>query len=550
MNRKSRKDVAILQFCLSNTTVMKKLTLALLALLLGLSAANAQTLSEGLKYLENENYTSARETFEAIARNDPKNASIYYYIGEVSYRLEQYGDAEKAFQNGLSVSSTCAECKIGLGKLALDKGDVSGADEFFQSALRLDKKNPDIPFLIGEAYLDSKKPDANKAITFLMQASDMNPKEAKYLAELGDAYKAVNNNGEAMTAYERAVKLNPNNTQAYISMARIWSAAKQTDLAIEQLETARKLSPNDALVYKDLIEIYVAQRQYDKVTPLLEKYVTLTGTDVDAKVRFIKFLVFQAKDYDRAIKEGDALLKTNPEQYTLHRWLAWAYGEKQLYQESYDHSIKLFDAIEKDKDNRQAYPSDYEYWAKAAMALGKTDEAAHIYRKYVELVPEKTAEVYALIAKKYFDERNFEQAINYYTRKDEAKPLNTAERYYVGLSQFYTDKNLEADTSFAKVLEASPEYAPGWLMRARIANRIDTAQTAFTARPFYEKYLEYGYSDPEKNKKNLIESHKFMAYYYVQNDSKDMAIAEYEKILKLDPADQTSIEYLKLLKSQ
>lgn len=550
MNLKYHKDVAILRVSLPNIVTMKNLTLTFWVLLLGLSRLPAQPLAEGLKYLENENYSAARQVFESIAKNDPKNASVYYYIGEVSYRLEQYGDAEKAYQKGLTISPSCAECKAGLGKLALDKGKAAEAEELFQSALRLDKKNPEVPYLVAEAYLHGKKPDANKAITHLMMASDMNPKEARYLAELGDAYKEINNHGEAMTAYERAVKLNPNNTQAYISMARIWWAAKQPDLAIEQLETARKLSPNDALVYKDLIEIYIALGQYEKVTPLLEKYVTLMGTDVDAKVRFVKFLVFQAKDYDRAIREGEALVNTNPEQYTLYRWLAWAYSEKQMPMESYAYSAKLFDEIEKDKENRQAYPSDYEYWAKATMARGKTDEAAHIYRKYVEIVPEKAAEIYALLAKKYFDERNFEQAVNYYHRKNAAKPLNTSERYFLGLSQFYTDRNLEADSSFAKVLEASPEHAPSWLMRARIGNRMDPEFKTYAAKPYYEKYLQYGYADQEKNKKNLIESHLFMASYYVQHDSNDLAILEYEKILVLDPAHQKATEDLKILKGQ
>ena len=69
-------------------------------------------------------------------------------------------------------------------------------------------------------------------------------------------------------------------------MGRIWSAAKQDDLAIEQLEKAIELAPDDALPYKDLIEIYIRSNQYEKVTPLLEKYSSLAGDDVGAKVRF------------------------------------------------------------------------------------------------------------------------------------------------------------------------------------------------------------------------------------------------------------------------
>jgi hypothetical protein len=100
---------------------------------------------------------------------------------------------------------------------------------------------------------------------------------------------------------------------------------------------------------------------------LLEKYIQLTGTDIDAKVRLVKFLTFQAKDYERAILEGEKILLTNPDQYTVHRWLAWSYAEKAQimtdkkatdtmitdtlilieWEKSYKHSVDLFDAIGK-----------------------------------------------------------------------------------------------------------------------------------------------------------------------------------------------------------
>ena len=89
-----------------------------------------------------------------------------------------------------------------------------------------------------------------------------------------------------------------------------------------------KLNTDYAPAYKDLYELYIRERKFDKVVPLLDKYVTLVGNDIDAKVRLVKFLCFQAKGCDRAISEGQKLLTTNPEQYTLYRWLAWSYGEK------------------------------------------------------------------------------------------------------------------------------------------------------------------------------------------------------------------------------
>src|SRR5688572_11545592 len=91
---------------------------------------NAQTLQEGIKHLENENYAQALNIFNAICKSDPKNAEVYFYIGEVHYRLEDYTEAEKSYRKGIATNSQCAECNIGLGKLELDKGNLTEADKY------------------------------------------------------------------------------------------------------------------------------------------------------------------------------------------------------------------------------------------------------------------------------------------------------------------------------------------------------------------------------------------------------------------------------------
>lgn len=521
MNTLLHKPVAFLHSCLQNSWTMKKLFFAYILSFFAVAAVAQPSLQEGIRHLENENYKGALDIFNAIAKADPRNGTVYYYIGEVSYVQDNPAEAEKAYKKGLSINPQCAECKVGIGKIALDKGDKSAATENFESAARLDKKNANTFALIGESYLSSKNPDAQQAIKYFGEARDMNTKVARYWARLGDAYKMSGDNGEAMTHFETAVEKDPNNTAAYISMARIWAAAKQYDLAIEKLNTAIKLSPDDAPPYKDLIELYIQTGEYDKVTPLLTKYTTLTGTDVDAKVRLVKFLTFQAKDYDRAIQEGEALLKTNPEQYTLHRWLAWAYGEKGMAQESYDHSVKLFDAIEKNKDERKAFTSDYDYWAKAAMKLGNLDEAAHVYRKYIEFEPSKAMDIYTQLAEAYYKAKNYEQAIAYYERRNELKALTNAEEYSYGISLWQADRILEADSSFARAIVISPDWTAPYIMRAKMAIILDSTETKrFLAKDMYVLYLDKvnlitDAATKDKQKKNIIDASIYLAGFWI-----------------------------------
>lgn len=529
---------------------MKRTGLMLLMLLLLASAGKAQSLEEGIRHLRNENFAAAKQTFEAIAKNEPKNGAVHFYLGEIEYLSDNTKGAEEHYKKGLVANPTCAECKVGLGKLELDKEKPADAEEHFQTALKLDKKSAEIPYLIGESYLRSKKPNANKAVEYLYKASGMSgEKDPRILSSLGEAYRLTGDNGSAMTSFENAVRVDPTNTSAYIQMARIWSAAQQDSLAIQQLEAARAQSPDDALVYKDLIEQYIHVRGFEKVTPLLEKYVSLTGNDPDAKVRLVKFLTFQAKDYDRAAQMGEDVLVTNPEQYTVHRWLAWSYAEKENWQASLDHSEKLFRALNADK-SRKAFPSDYEYYAEAAVALDNLDKAIEVYNEYLVLEPSKAEEIYGMISKKYFDARNYTESAKYYMLKDSVKTLNQYDRYYLGLALYYSDQDTLADTAFAQLIAENYNTANSYLMRARIAERKDTTGTQFLAVPYYMKYVELT-DDPtkdlEKVKRNLIVAYHTIAYYEVQMDKLADAKTRYKRILELDPENADALNFLKIL---
>ncbi len=497
---------------------------------------NSQSLADGLKHLENENYQAALEIFQKLGNANPKNAEVCYYIGEVYYALEDYPKAKEAYSKGLVRQSKSYHNLIGIAKLALDNGDVKNAEKNINTALKGNGKNAAAQALVGTTYLYSKNPNVDKALFHLIKARDLNPKQAKYWIYLGDAYLKKGDNGNAMTSYETAVEKDRNDPETYVKMSRIWAASKQLPLAIEKLESAIELAPDYALAYKELYELLIRNRNYDKVIPILQKYVQLSGTDVDAKVRLVKFLCYQAKDYEKAVEEGTKLLATNPEQYTLHRWLAWSYFELGKYQESVAASSKLFEELASDK-SRKAYPSDYEYYAKAAAKIGDWETAESNYKKLMDLNPEKQSDICAMLAKAYFDGKQYPKSISWYYKKSESAPLNSTELYYLGLAQYYSDQFASADSAFAKINEMTPSYAQGWLMRARVNNNIDPERKLFLAKPYYEKYIEIASSDFEKNKKNLIEAYEYIAYYYVANDDKIKAKSYYEMILSLDPAN-------------
>ena len=121
----------------------------------------------------------------------------------------------------------------------------------------------------------------------------------------------------------------------------------------------------------------------------------------------------------------------------------------------------------------------------------------------------------------------------------------------------------QADTSFTKVTQLSPDSYLGFLWKGRALSKLDPETNKGLAKPSYDSamvLLQKG--DTLKNQKQLMECYRYLAfYYYVQADnlklSKQLAESDtamnnsinyWSKILEMNPADEqakTALDNLK-----
>lgn len=529
---------------------MKKLVLWSVFILVS-QGAFAQTVAEIQKMMSDENISGARKMARELIQKEPTNGDGYYYLGETFYFDEAQDSAAFWYNKGLALAPDAPAPHVGIGKIALDKGLGQDADKSFGRALRFVKKKPaEVYALIGSAYLTSQKRNIDKALENFTLARDNDTKNPRYFMLLGDAQAAADKIGEAQTNYTFASEKDKQNPEILMKIARTYLKSGIPDVAQKNLEEIIAKFPNYSPAYKDLYEIYFGNKLYTKGTPLLSKYVELVGTDIDARARLVRFLTYNAKDYERAIKEANIVLQQDPARGEMYRWLAWAHYEKGSFQESFDASKMFFEK----EVNRKKFPSDYEYYAKAAAKLGEKDAAAKNYMKVVEMDSTRT-EVYDMIGKMYYDGKNWKNAIDAYTMKiQKVKPTNQ-DFFYIGNAQMQLKNYSLADSAYRKVNELNPTYAVGWYTRARINVALDTAAKKSMAKPFYEKFLELSEPTIEKaeqrTKTNMITAYAYLGEYYVNHlETPDLpkALTYFEKMLTLDPTNadiQTTIKNIK-----
>jgi Tfp pilus assembly protein PilF len=94
-----------------------------------------------------------------------------------------------------------------------------------------------------------------------------------------------------------------------------------------------------------------------------------------------------------------------------------------------------------------------------------------------------------------------------------------------------------------------PAMAIGFSWRAKTKANLDPDQTQGLAKPDFEKVVEIGSVNPEKNKNDLYDAYNYMAsYFYNVKHDKATTITYYEKMLQLKPDDATVKENLTILK--
>jgi len=530
---------------------MKKISALIVLSFLALQVVFSQSapIKEAKMHLDNENYTAAQKNLtDYIAKNPKDIGEAYYYLGESYYiEGEKVDLAREQWNKGIALDSRSAYNRVGIGKLLLDDNKPAEAAKEFALAIRYSKESPAIYSVIGTSYLNTKNPKPDQAVIYLNKARDGDPKSSQYLVQLGDAYGAQNESGKAMTNYEFASEKDKNNPEVIVKMARIWARTTQKEQAVAKLEEAISKFPSYAPAYKDLVELYVQQGKSSKVTPLLQKYVQLAGTDLPARKRYVKYLAFQAKDYDLTIAEGNRVLQEDPSDYTMYRWLGWAYAEKKQYQEAYDALTKYLDGV--NAKGGTASATEYNYYATAASNIGKQDVAVATYRRILETDSTRT-DVYDLIGKLYFDSKMYTEAAASYEEKI-GKGLGKAADYVtLGRSYEKLKNYTKADSAFAKVNELSPTYVYAYNMRARIALDVDSTGTLFLAKPQYEKIIELSNTDEKFKtdktyKSYLADAYAYMgAYTFNSTQNTTEALALIDKALGIEP-ENTLAKYYK-----
>ena len=95
------------------------------------------------------------QTFKEAASLAPKDAEIYYDLGNAYYELREYKKAANAFNKAISLRPRYLGAYNNLGRVYEDQQDIPNAIESYQQVLSLDPEHEGARIKLKKIYSDS-----------------------------------------------------------------------------------------------------------------------------------------------------------------------------------------------------------------------------------------------------------------------------------------------------------------------------------------------------------------------------------------------------------
>jgi tetratricopeptide (TPR) repeat protein len=521
-------------------------------------ALSQQTVQDGLKYIDNEQFQNAKKLFQNLVKQDPK-AEHYYYLGNTYLLLfdidsaDEYIDtARMNFELGAAKDAKYALNYVGLGSVKMFQKNKQGAVDYFNKAMEMTKsKDIEVLYRIAQGYIMFDYNDPVSAIEVLTKAIERDKKKVELYLMRGDAFLMQNDGSRANTDYDEAIRLQPTSPRGYIRSGKVLIRAKNFQGALELYKTGIEKDPNYMPAYRELGELYYLAGRYKEAIDSYRKYINNSDAGLDAKYKFAAFLYLN-KDYMEAIdilRELDKILKLA----TIHRLMGYCYYEVKQY----DMAAEQMEEFFKEANPNKILPTDYDYRGRAylakpsATATDSTKGIENIY-KYAEKDTSKAEKTLTDLAESFYKQKRYTKSAEIYEKLlTTIKDVNSNAYFKLGLSYYFVrneyanalqanaakiDKaNIMADTTFSKLLVLVPNSTQANLWKARTkvrlepnsANLKEGATAKFLAQPYYEKYVELMEKQTDKSKsvRDLIEACWFLGNYSLHS-LKDKAKAE------------------------
>ena len=288
-----------------------------------------------------------------------------------------------------------------LGLINAIQGDLAEADTFLSEHIDPETASSKAIRVLAETKLRLNQTD--EALGILEEKVAQSPNDPEILSIYGLALLTAGQTDKAVDTIQKALAIQPDKPRLRVALAKIYMSREQFDKAREQLVTAYETSPEDEDVVVTLGKLYVASNDMKKAQEL-GKDLLKQAPDSAFSHGFAGSIAFAARDFDTAITHYKKAKSLDSANKAAQFGLARAYIGKGDYRQAI---AELQGVIESEPNSPQVY--------KAFVAAHELNNTVDQALKEIQLVADKDIQAWApltVLAEYHMRQRRPEQAVS------------------------------------------------------------------------------------------------------------------------------------------
>ena len=272
---------------------------------------------DGVKYVLLEDYPKALELLLKAYSLNPDNAAINYKIAEANLLSGNLRDANNYAETAIRLDAKNAYYYLLLAQIQVSQKQYDGASKTYAALIKQVPNSNGYLFNLADLYLaQNKLPDA-------LGTLDQAEKEFGQVDEISfkkqQIYLKQNKLDLALAEGEKLIRANPTESRYVLAQAEMYASNNRLPDAVRVAQQALRLDPDNPQAHMILAEVYRQQSQPDEAARQLKLAFASPALDIDERVRILVGYIKQLPNPKEAVNQlardlAAATIKTYPKE--------------------------------------------------------------------------------------------------------------------------------------------------------------------------------------------------------------------------------------------
>jgi tetratricopeptide (TPR) repeat protein len=232
-------------------------------------------------YLRSSDRTNAITQLQAILRDDPTNAEVYYYLGFLCYGEKRAVEAVDYFNKTILLNPDFLEAYYQLALAHLSLNQSKEALETLEKARSKSPQNFLLEFYSGLAWSSAKDYAAAlrhlTAAELLAKATEPRLLDREFYFQVGACHERTGDHAQAEQYFQKCLEISPDWSEACNYLGYMWAErGVNLEKAHELIEKAVKAEPKNAAFLDSMAWVLYQQHQPGEALKYIQQAIELS----------------------------------------------------------------------------------------------------------------------------------------------------------------------------------------------------------------------------------------------------------------------------------